>query len=306
METKNYSFYVLKSDIKPDEIRYVGVTSNSISRRFTQHKYCATHPEKRGLPVHKWMYSVYKQGGKINIEKIFECPESEWEETEKSLIKKYRDLGHNLLNIDLGGKGVITKEKRSIDSITRSTEAHKKPVTAYNLDGTKFRDFSSITEAAEFFNGKLNNIHSVLSGSSKSAYGYMWKYKSEEESIDQYKKKQIGIGVYQFDFNGNLLKQFESKKDVITFFNVTNYKALDRAIDNRTAYKESFWSISPEIDITLFKSPFKYKITKGDNVTKVIEQKDVAEIIGSCKATVCSKLKNNTSFEYNGYIVEVI
>ncbi|MGM9532592.1 hypothetical protein [Intestinibacter sp.] len=134
----------------------------------------------------------------------------------------------------------------------------------------------------------------------------MWKYKSEEESIDQYKKKQIGIGVYQFDFNGNLLKQFESKKDVITFFNVTNYKALDRAIDNRTAYKESFWAITPEIDITLFKSPFKYKITKGDNVTKVIEQKDVAEIIGSCKATVCSKLKNNTSFEYNGYIVEVI
>ena len=310
METKNYSFYILKSDIEPDKIRYVGVTSNSISRRFTQHKYCAMHPEKRGLPVHKWMYSVYQNGGKINIEKIFECAESKWEETEKSLIKQYRDLGHNLLNIDSGGKGVITKEKRSIDSITRSVEAHKKPVTAYNLDGTKYRDFDSLTDAAQFLNGKINNIHSVLSGNSKSAYGYMWKYKSNEESneksIDQYQKKQIGIHIYQFDFNGNLLKQFESKKDVINFFNVTNYKALDRAIDNKTAYKESFWSTSPEIDITIFKSPFKYKIINGDNIIKVIEQKDIAKIIGSCKATVCSKLKNNTNFEYNGYIVEVI
>lgn len=35
METKNYSFYILKSDIEPEKIRYVGVTSNSISRRFT-------------------------------------------------------------------------------------------------------------------------------------------------------------------------------------------------------------------------------------------------------------------------------
>lgn len=35
METKNYSFYVLKSDIHPNEIRYVGVTSTSLSRRFT-------------------------------------------------------------------------------------------------------------------------------------------------------------------------------------------------------------------------------------------------------------------------------
>lgn len=32
---KIYSFYVLKSDINPDEIRYVGVTTQSLSRRFT-------------------------------------------------------------------------------------------------------------------------------------------------------------------------------------------------------------------------------------------------------------------------------
>lgn len=35
METKIYSFYVLKSDISPDEIRYVGVTTKTLSERFT-------------------------------------------------------------------------------------------------------------------------------------------------------------------------------------------------------------------------------------------------------------------------------
>lgn len=306
METKIYSFYVLKSDISPDEIRYVGVTTKTLSERFTQHKYCAKHPEKRGLPVHKWMHSVYEKGGKINIEKIDECSELEWEEREQFLIQKYKDLGYKLLNIDKGGKGVITKEKRSIDSITRSVEAHKKPVTAYNLDGTKYRDFDSITEAAEFLNGKINNIISVLTGNSKSACGYMWRYKSNEETISKYKKKSIGMKVYQFDLEGTFIQSFESKKDVLTYFNVNSHRTLDKAIDNKTEYKRFFWSLTPEIDISTFVSPFKYKITKGDQIIKVIEQKEIAEIIGMNKSTVCAKLKSSTSFYYNEYFVETI
>lgn len=306
MKSKKYLFYVLKSDISPNEIRYVGVTTTSLARRFTQHHYCAKHPEKRGLPVHKWMHSVYEKGGKINIEQIDQCSELEWEKREKFLIQKYRDLGYDLLNIDEGGKGVITEEKRSKDSITRSAEKHRKPITAYNLDGSKYKDFSSLTEAANFCNGKINNIESVLSGNSKSAYGYMWKYKSENEFIDKYKKEQIGTKIYQFDLEGKFIREFESKKEVLNFFNVDSYRALTNAIKNKTEYKKYFWSLDPIIDITTYISPFKYKITKDNKVIKVMEQKEVAEIIGSCKATICTKLKNNTSFIYNGYLIESI
>lgn len=35
METKKYLLYVLKSDINPNEIRYVGITTQSLARRFT-------------------------------------------------------------------------------------------------------------------------------------------------------------------------------------------------------------------------------------------------------------------------------
>lgn len=258
------------------------------------------------MPVHKWMFSVYEKGGKINIEKIDECSESEWENREKSLIKKYKDEGHKLLNIDEGGKGVITAEKRSIDSITRSAEAHKKPVTAFNLDGSKYMDFNSLTEAAAFLNGKANNINSVLSGHTKSAYGYMWRYKSEESNIDSYKKDIPGIKIYQFDLDGNFIKEYQSKTEVMECFNIKSQKALTRAITNKTEYKRYFWSLSKDIDINTFVSPFKYVIKKGDAIIKVIEQKEIAKIMGVSRSFVNQRLRNSLNFVYNEYFVESI
>jgi hypothetical protein len=308
MQQNNYSFYVLKPDISPDEIRYVGVTTQKLDRRFSQHKYCANHPEKRGLPVHKWMYSVYKNGGSVIIEKIDECSEEAWEAREQYWISYYKNLGHKLMNIDKGGKGVITKEKRSIDSLTRAGNAHKKPITAFNLDGTKYKDFYSITEAAAELNGSITNIDSVLNGNSKSACGFIWKYKTEEEKIDSYKKESIGIKIYQFDLYGNLLREFESKKCVIQFLNKNSHHALDKAIKNKTEYKRFFWALTDKINISEYVSPFKYKITKnGEEVIQLIEQKEVAEYLCISKSAVNQWLKKyNGSFSCNNYIVDTI
>lgn len=124
------------------------------------------------------MASVYKKGGKIIIEKIDECSEKEWETKEIELIKTHKDLGFKLLNLDKGGKGVITKEKREKSSLERSGEAHRKSVIALTLKGEFFKEFESVTKAAEYFNHKhCTNISSVLNGFTKSAYGYLWVYK---------------------------------------------------------------------------------------------------------------------------------
>ena len=307
MTTKTYLFYVLTSDIAPNEIRYVGVTTKkSVSQRLIQHRYCANHPKKRGLPVHKWMYSVYKQGGTINITEIDRCLENEWEEKEQFLIQKYKNENHNLLNIDKGGRGVITKEKRSIDSVIRSIEAHKKPITAYYLNGEIYKTFSSITEAANELKGKVNNICSVLNNHTKSAYGYMWKFKSNNEKIDPYQKKLIGTKIYQFDLNGKLLHEFNSKQEVLKFFNIKGHQPLNRALENKTHYKKFYWSYTPTINIKEFEFPYKYKITKNDDIIYIIEQKDIADIIGISKSTVNSKLKKATNFIYNDFFVETL
>lgn len=92
----------------------------------------------------------------------------------------------------------------------------------------------------------------------------------------------------------------------MTYFNVNSHRALSKAIDNKTEYKRFFWALTPNIDISTYVSPFKYKITKGDTNIKVIEQKEIAEILGISKSKVCEKLKNSMNFYYNKYFVETI
>lgn len=59
MANKIYNFYTLSASSDKNNIRYVGVTVKSVQERFYGHKYCALHSEKRGLPVHKWMWTHY-------------------------------------------------------------------------------------------------------------------------------------------------------------------------------------------------------------------------------------------------------
>lgn len=56
---KIFNFYTLSASSDVQNIRYVGVTVKTVNKRFYHHKYCATNPSKRGLPVHKWMYAHY-------------------------------------------------------------------------------------------------------------------------------------------------------------------------------------------------------------------------------------------------------
>lgn len=266
------------------------------------------HPEKRGLPVHKWMYSVYEKGGKINIEKFDECTEKDWEEREQYWIDFYKKSGHNLTNIDKGGKGVITSEKRAKSSIERSAEKHRKPVVAYNLDGTKFMEFESVSKAAEHFHVNINNVGMAVQGHIKSACGYMWKYRSENlESVPPYKKNTTGKKVYQFNFDGTLVQKFESGKAAINFFGVNSQSSLLRAINNHTNYKGFFWSFNSSINVSDYVSPYKYKIIKGENVIKVIEQKEIANILNICKSSVSVRLKEGDGeFRYNEYLIQKI
>lgn len=62
-----YNFYVLSASSDIENVRYVGVTTKTVQQRFYGHKYCANNEQKRGLPVHKWMYSHYQKGETIIV-----------------------------------------------------------------------------------------------------------------------------------------------------------------------------------------------------------------------------------------------
>lgn len=112
--------------------------------------------------------------------KIDECNEENWEEKEIYYIQKYKNEGFKLLNIDKGGNGVVTAEKRSKSSLARCGEKHWKSIVAFNLDGSFYKEYPSITAAnKEFGSRSMFSIGNVLRGPGKSAFGYIWKYKSE-------------------------------------------------------------------------------------------------------------------------------
>jgi hypothetical protein len=95
----NYKIYVIK-EVNSDEIRYIGLTKNSINRRLNDHI-----RDKKNKHKYNWIKKV----GKENIEiVIIEENISSIEEVcvkEVKYISEYRKNGHRLVNISNGGDG---------------------------------------------------------------------------------------------------------------------------------------------------------------------------------------------------------
>lgn len=249
---RTYLFYALSASSKPEVIRYIGVTSQTIKKRFYQHKYCALH--KRDLPVHKWMFSHMKKGDTILCKQIGQSSEYDWEQVEKQLISKYK-RGGRLLNIDAGGHGVITKEKRSIDSRIRSAEGHFKKIALIDYFGTT-NVCNSCKEAVQKFGVSRTAIGNVLAGRSKTANNYY--IVTEEllkspgfdpiEYVDNCNREAKIKLVFEFNLDGTLKNIYKSKSSV-----GIDKGTLNRAITNKWSLHNSFWALSRTINIKEYK-----------------------------------------------------
>lgn len=250
---KTYLFYALSASSKPEIVRYIGVTTKTIEKRFYQHKYCALH--KRDLPVHKWMYSHMKNGDTILCKQIGQSSGSNWEQMEKDLIAQYRE-GGQLLNIDAGGKGIVTKEKRSKDSINRSIKGHFKKIALIDYFGNVVAICNSCTEASENFGISKTAIGNVLSGRSKTANNYYIitenLLKSPEfnpvEYVDSCNKEAKTKLVFEFNLDGTLKNIYKSKNSV-----GIDKGTLNRAITNKWSFSNSFWALTRTIDVKEYK-----------------------------------------------------
>lgn len=263
---KIYHFYVLSSTDCPNDIRYVGVTMQTVEQRFYKHKYCAMHPEKRGLPVHKWMWNKYEKGLDIIVKEIDSCGEKDWENREIYWISKYRE-GGKLLNISKGGKGVIPKEARSKDSIKRSSEGHYKQITLLDNYGHVVEHCPSVKYVHEKYGIAKTAVGNVLSGRSKTAKGYYIieteKFNSPDfnsknfiQSLnDNTSREKI---IYKYDLDGNLLEALSSLQEYHRKYKYDT-GALRRAIKDKHAYKDMYWSTTNTINLSEYKSVYKYE-----------------------------------------------
>lgn len=127
VDNRKVKIYVLKH---PDtlEVRYVGKTVRSLSRRIGNH-IANAKGNKHNKHLSNWILSILKENKRPIIELIEECENSVWEDREKFWISQYT----NLINLTEGGDGCrgfihnrITIEKlRLVNKGRRHTEDFK-------------------------------------------------------------------------------------------------------------------------------------------------------------------------------------
>lgn len=105
-------FYTLSDPNNSNEIRYIGKTTQKLSRRLDQHISSAKRAKQgKGSNNHNtnWINKLLEKGYKPVIEEIdlFECEDTskEWVIFEKYWISQFKTWGFNLTNLTLGGDG---------------------------------------------------------------------------------------------------------------------------------------------------------------------------------------------------------
>lgn len=169
---------------------YIGKTINTYSRLFS----------------HKKTY-----GKNIKLVKIIEVDNKDWLFWEKYYINLYKSQGYALLNKNKGGGG---STKASEEKIKKLKKIKCKPILQYDLEGNFIKEWSS---AKEFANEKgLKNggcIVRNLKNKNCSSYGYVWKYKQNENyplKINSIKKNWKTKAILQYDLQGNFIKEWSS------------------------------------------------------------------------------------------------
>lgn len=253
------------------------------------------------------MYSKYKNGGNIIIKEIDSCLEELWEEKEQYWIDYYKKLGYDLMNIDKGGNGIITREKRSISSIERSIKGHEISIIALNLDGSFYKEFESSVKASKELGLKSNSsINNVLKGRAKSAGGYMWIYKKDYNPSAKYiySKDKLGKSIFEFDTNGTLIKEWYNiaELDQIPGY---SYNGVKNAIKSKKVYHNHYWSDNNSIDISKYQKYYNFKVinTKTSQEFYCKSQADICRLTGASAGNVCICIKEN-KLMYNLYKIE--
>lgn len=191
-------------DPTDNQIRYVGKTIYNLSTRLSQH----IRDKNNKTYKFKWINSLLNKNAKPKIVLIEEVFEDEWIEKERMYIRLFNSMGFKLTNTSEGGEGGGTKGYKHSDDFKkkqsemmkkRNKEAplpqefykelankKKKAILKFSKDGEFISEHESTYDGASSivnYKDKMavrktaNSITNSLNGRSKSAYGFVWKYK---------------------------------------------------------------------------------------------------------------------------------
>lgn len=195
VDTRNVKIYVLKH---PDtlEVRYVGKTVRSLSRRLGNH-IANAKGSKHNKRLSNWILKILSDNKRPVIELIEECSYQNWQEREIYWILKFS----NLINLTEGGDGCrgFIHNKLTIEKIRQSKLGYKhtqefKGNMSKRLKGVKFskehREKISKAlkgrKASEETKLKLSNSHRGIEQSYES------RLKRSKSITEWWKKRKSG------------------------------------------------------------------------------------------------------------------
>jgi group I intron endonuclease len=187
---------------------YIGKSIN-LDRRKKEYTYDSKHKAQ-----HKLNNSIKKYGWENHLFEIIEiCDEYNLNSKEIYWISFYNSVEEGL-NLMYGGQGgrhsqevkkkkskSMTGKKASLETKQKMSQSKKghpmynnewkekmkqktwvsgtssKPIIQFDLDGNFIKEYVSCAEAKKALNTTSVSINNVLTGISKTAHGYKWKYK---------------------------------------------------------------------------------------------------------------------------------
>ena len=200
IDNRNVRIYVLKH---PDtlEVRYVGKTVRSLSRRLGNH-IANAKGNKHNKHLSNWIINILNNNKRPIIELLEECDYSVWQEREQYWISQFP----NLINLTKGGDGCLgfiqdesTKEKLRIAMTGRKHTEEFKQNMSLRLKGKPLSEehkanigkANSGRKATEATKQKLSESHKGIKQSeesrkkrSETIKAWWTKRKSNEEIVN--------------------------------------------------------------------------------------------------------------------------
>lgn len=90
----------------------------------------------------------------------------------------------------------------------------KPRVAQYNLQGELIKVWESLQKIVETLGFNRSAIHNNIKRRNKSSHGYVWRYVDEDETPEKIEKVIYKPHVLQYDKEGNLVKEWETLKQV--------------------------------------------------------------------------------------------
>ena len=191
---------------------YIGQTSTSIEKRWTQHKSAARTAKNNKIIF----YNAINKYGEDNftIDVIYEVScitkdelIDELNDLEIYYISIYNSLIPNGYNLTSGGNNCSVRNMKS--------------VTSYFYDGTKDMTFDSANEGAIYYHADSSHILQCCNGNAQSCKSRIWRY-----SDDPFDKFEINISKEQLENGYNLVVD----KYTLDGIYLNTYNSLGEAI----------------------------------------------------------------------------